>query len=91
MADTSYFRQVVDGSKIMFSFRSRSQLQEEKTRSLLITARLQNPRLSEIITRKFSAYNSADDIVKFLGKLIAYRKFELAVFRLKKNLEDLMY
>ena len=62
-------------------FRSRSQLQEEKnrSRSLLITGRLRNPGLSEVISEKLSAYNLAGEIVKFFRQLITNRKFKLDV------------
>ena len=65
----------------MFSlFRSRSQLQN-RGRSLLvlITGRLRIPGLSEVISEKFSAYNLAGKVLKFLRKLIANRKFKLAI------------
>ena len=63
----------------MFSlFRSRSQLQN-RGRSLLITGRLRIPGLSEVISEKFCAYNLAGKVLKFLRKLIANRKFKLAI------------
>ena len=37
------------------------------------------PGLSEVISEKFSAYNLAGKVLKFLRKLIANRKFKLAI------------